>query len=199
MVSWLAEIVGFQVETAQVAREVPFMRNPQTGRHAGKIDLIVAEDANAQSWYGLEIQAVYFSGDAMGKEFEALRNRSSAALPFPVGKRRPDWRSSSAKRLMPQLDLKSPTLQRWHSKLAVAVDRPFFDSLGGPSESPSQDINDGDIIWLVPELVNGQLHRGHWEVLTLEQSTVKLLSAEKVKRGTFEVSLRSRLRPLIGG
>lgn len=197
VLSWLAEIVGFELDTARVAREVSFLRNPQTGRPAGKVDLIVANDGSAQRWYGLEIQAVYFSGDAMDKEFRALRTHADPTLLFPVGTRRPDWRSSSAKRLMPQLSLKAPTLQRWNSKLAVAVDRPFFDALGGPSENPSQDINDGDIIWLVPELVNGELRRGHWEVLTLKESEEKLLSGDKVKRDAFEANLRSRLVPLV--
>jgi len=30
---------------------------------------------------------------------------------------------------MPQLQVKVPTLRRWASKLAVAVDRPFFEDL----------------------------------------------------------------------
>ncbi len=102
---------------------------------------------------------------------------------------------------MPQLEIKVPTLRRWASKLAVAVDRPFFDSIGGPSKNPTRDLDDGDIIWLVPELrtdLDGhmQLTPGHWEVLTLEQSRSKLLAAETISRGDFEASLKRRLRPL---
>ena len=40
---WLAEIVGF--DDVFLAREVPFMRSPATGRAAGRIDLVVAGDA----------------------------------------------------------------------------------------------------------------------------------------------------------
>ncbi|MYE00168.1 MAG: hypothetical protein F4Y03_02650, partial [Alphaproteobacteria bacterium] len=39
---WLGEIVGFS--DPYVAREVPFMRSPTTGREAGRIDLIVSGD-----------------------------------------------------------------------------------------------------------------------------------------------------------
>ena len=84
-----------------------------------------------------------------------------------------------------------------------ATDRPFFDAIGGPSPSFSRDLGDGDIVWLVPELVRTDagfaLARGHWEVLTLEASGEKLLAAETIKREAFEEALRTRLRPLTDG
>ena len=201
LVRWLAEIVNFQPEEAMVAREVPFMRGAGTGKAAGKIDLVVARSAGGElAWYGLEIQAVYFSGRGMGSEFFRLRDRPDRPE-FPSAVRRPDWRSSGAKRLMPQLQIKVPTLRRWGAKLAVAVDAPFFASLGGPSPEPSRDLGDGDIIWLVPELAvdeegRHRLARGHWEVLTLEESSDKLLAAQTVSRKAFEDTLRSKLEPL---
>lgn len=204
LLRWLAEIVGFSPHESLMAREVPFMRGTGTDKPAGKIDLVVAKTTEGHLvWYGLEIQAVYFSGRGMPSEFEELQNDDHAKPPFPNAIRRPDWRSSSAKRLMPQLQIKVPTLRRWGSKIAVAVDRPFFESIGGPSPDPSRDLNDGDIIWLVPELVrndDGQsrLSRGHWEVLTLEETSKKLLAAETVRRETFEQRLRSKLEPLSG-
>ena len=167
------------------------MRAANTDRPAGKIDLVVARDRSGElTWYGLEIQAVYFSGPGMTSEFQALQDDSQEHLPFPNAIRRPDWRSSSAKRLMPQLQIKVPTLRRWASKIAVAVDRPFFDAVGGTSSLPSQNLTDGDIIWLVPELAptesdGYQLCRSHWEVLTLEKSVEKLLAAETVRDDTL--------------
>lgn len=108
---------------------------------------------------------------------------------------------SSAKRLMPQLEIKAPTVRRWGAKLAVAVDRPFFAAIGGASTQPSHDLNEGDIIWLVTRLerpVSGSLRliRDHWEVLTLEDSNKRLQAAETVGRENFETALKSRLRPL---
>ncbi|MCY3786036.1 MAG: NotI family restriction endonuclease [bacterium] len=194
LLGWLAEIVGFG-SNAMTAREVPFMVGP-AGAAAGMIDLVVAAEDHGLRWYGLEIQSVYFSGDGMGREFAALGVDGGGDAPFPVGHRRPDWRSSSAKRLMPQLQVKGPTLRRWGSKIAVAVDLPFHDSIGGPSPSPSNDLDSGDVIWLVSEARDGQLLRRHWEVLTLEQTCDKLLAAAPVTRAEFEDTLRSKLTPL---
>ena len=196
LIRWLAEVVGFLPETTLVARETPFMLGTKTRKPAGKIDLVVAQDRHVLTWFGLEIQAVYFSGPGMEIEFEALRDSQSACAPFPLRVRRPDWRSSSAKRLAPQLQIKGPTLRRWHSEIAVAVDKPFYASIGGPSNTPSHDLDSGDVIWLVPELSANRLERGHWEVLTLEVSTEKLLSAKAIPRQEFEYALRRKLTPL---
>ncbi len=197
VVRWLADVVGFAADSVQVAREIPFMLGANTNKSAGKIDLVVAQQQHDLTWFGLEIQAVYFSGPGMAMEFEALRHSRSVRPPYPRATRRPDWRSSSAKRLMPQLQVKGPTLRRWHSKIAVAVDKPFFAAIGGPSLKPTQDLNDGDVIWLVPELsADHQLERWHCEVLTLEESQAKLLSAREIRRHEFERLLRDKLNPL---
>lgn len=111
----------------------------------------------------------------------------------------PRWLAQSAKWLMPQLQVKGPTLRRWGTKLAVTVDLPFFDAIGGPSTKPSRDLNDGDIIWLIPRVTDDyRLVAHHWEVLSLEASSDKLLSAETVKRQEFEAALRTKLQR-IGG
>ena len=201
VIRWLADIVGFSESDAQVAREVPFMMGTATGKPAGMIDLVVARMMDGRlDWYGLEVQAVYFSGRGMQSEFEGLALDRNNPPPFPDSVRRPDWRSSSAKRLMPQLQVKVPTLRRWAAKMAVTVDRPFFDAIGGPSPNPSHDLGDGDVIWLVPELADGHhLVRGHWEVLTLEQSSEKLQAAETVRQADFERTLGEKLEPLQTG
>ena len=155
------------------------MRSPATGRAAGRIDLVIAQDGDASAWFGLEVQAVYFSGKGMQADFELLLTSDGKKPPKPTAIRRPDWRSSSAKRLMPQLQVKGPTLRRWGTKLAVAVDLPFFEAIGGPTPTPSRDLNDGDIVWLVPHIdPDHRLTTHHWEVLSLEASCEKLLSAE---------------------
>ena len=193
---WLGSIVGFP-DNIFLAREVPFMRSPETDRPAGRIDMVLASNQEANIWIGLEIQAVYFSGKGMQKDFEMLLESEDALPPKPTAVRRPDWRSSSAKRLMPQLQVKGPTLRRWGTKLAVAVDLPFFEAIGGPSKNPSQDLDDGDIIWLIPKMTDAfQLKAHHWEVLSLEESSDKLLSAKTVKRREFEDALRAKLEPI---
>lgn len=201
VVRWLAEIAGITPGAALLAREVPFMESTATGKPAGMIDLVVARNSDGiLDWYGLEVQAVYFSGTGMTSQFEALRDDPADKAPFPDAIRRPDWRSSSAKRLMPQLQVKVPTLRRWGRKLAVAVDRPFFNALEQVTRRSSQDLNDGDVIWLVSALEpaeNGlQLVRSHWEVLTLEQTSQMLLAAETIPRDDFESALNAKLEPL---
>lgn len=192
---WLARIVSLR--RVYLAREVPFMRSPSTDRAAARIDFVVAKDGNASVWFGLEVQAAYFSGKGMHSDFEILLTDDSEVPPEPGAKRRPDWRSSSAKRLIPQLQVKGPTLRRWGTTLAVAVDQPFFDAVGGPSAAPSQDLNDDDIVWMVPRIEpDFRLTTHHWEVLSLEASCEKLLSAETVGRQEFEQALRARLEPL---
>ena len=189
---WLARIVGFP--QVYLASEVPFMRSPSTGRPAGRIDLVVAKDGDASAWFGLEVQAVYFSGGNMPRDFRLLRDSTEETMPNPTAHRHPDWRSSSAKRLMPQLQVKAPTLRRWGTKLAVAVDLPFFRAIGGATDSPSHDLNDGDIVWLVPAIsADFRLVEHHWEVLSLEASSDKLLSAETIRRQDFEDTLRDKL------
>lgn len=199
VVHWLADVVGFDRATLQIAREVPFMQSAANpAKPAGRMDLVLARDTgNNLSWYGLEIQAVYFSGPGMPSEFQRLLTDPHPRPPFPDRVRRPDWRSSSAKRLMPQLQIKVPTLRRWGTRLAVAVDRPFFDVLGGPSPAPIRELDEGEVIWLVPALdANYQLQRQHWEMMSLEASSTKLLAAQTVRRAEFEEALRHRLQPL---
>ena len=197
---WLAQVVGFDEAESFLAREVPFMHSPSTGRPAGRIDLVLANSDKDFIWFGLEIQAVYFSGKGMRTEFERLALDADKLPPSPNAVRRPDWRSSSAKRLMPQLQIKAPTLRRWGTKLAVAVDMPFFEAIGGPSRKVSRDLDEGDIIWLVPQISDEyQLEALHWEVLSLEDSSDKLLAAKTVKRGEFEEALRAKLQPLRTG
>ena len=138
VIRWLAEIVGFPPEETMVAREVPFMQNSVTGKPACKIDLVIGRDARAAElhWYGVERQAVYFSGPGMDSQFHILLE------------------------------------------------------------------NEGDIIWLIPEFVldadtnQYRMQRGHWEVLTLEASTDKLLAAQTVSRSAFEEALARKLARL---
>ena len=193
----LADVVGFDKSATFIAREVPFMRSPATSKPAGMIDMVLADGVDGLKWFGLEIQSVYFSGPGMQTEFERLSRDSGSAPPYPDRIRRPDWRSSSAKRLMPQLQTKVPMMRQWGTKMAVAVDVSFFEAIGGASDSPSRDVDDGDIVWLVVEITKERcLEVKHWEVLRLEDSNDRLLAAERIKRHEFEDHMRSKLQPL---
>lgn len=197
LVHWLAEIAGFDGGEAMVAREVPFMRFAEP-----TLNLVLARTANGWlNWHALDVQSASISGAGMYSQFESLRDDRHARAPFPDADRQPDWASVRATLLL-KTGVKTRLL-RWSQQTAVAVDRPFFDAIGGPSPSFSRDLGDGDIVWLVPEIARTEegfaLARGHWEVLTLEASGEKLLAAETVKREAFEEALRARLKPLAEG
>ena len=65
------------------------------------------------------------------------------------------------------------------------------------SEPPIQDLDEGEVIWLVPKLsAQYRLQRWHWEMLSLDESSVKLQAARTVRRAEFETTLRSKLGPL---
>ena len=97
------------------------------------------------NWCALEIQAVYLSGRSMNEEFRRIKDYEGEGPPFPGQVRRPDYRSSGPKWLMPQLQIKVPTLRRWGKKMAVVVDKHFFQSLGHMEEVG--DLSSGDIAW----------------------------------------------------
>src|SRR5436190_19309408 len=98
----------------------------------------------------------------MAFDFEAIRNSATTGLPFPTKTRRPDYRSSGPKRLMPQLQIKVPSLRRWGKKMAVVVDESFFRALGKMDAVP--EPSNADIAWFIVELVpGGQTAKLQWK------------------------------------
>jgi hypothetical protein len=196
-----------------VVGEIGFLERSGTGgrekrrKDVGRIDNVLAHpDLTTLRWCALEKQAVYFSGRGMKKEFRKVRATRSEGLPFPTEHRRPDFRSSGAKRLMPQLQVKVPTLRRWGKKMAVVVDRSFFDALG--EMRSVQDISSCDIAWFVVryEQSNGtSLLVPDLVVLTTLEDTVQGLTGglpvalpafeEKIRQKIAERSLSSEAIP----
>src|SRR6266545_3910886 len=114
----------------------------------GRIDNVLVHPTQIPiDWCGVELQAVYFSGKAMKKEFSLLAEREHAVLPFPAAYRRPDWRSSGPKRLLPQLQTKIPTIRTWGKKMAVVIDESFFASLIGLERE--RHLSNSEIAWFV--------------------------------------------------
>ncbi len=75
---------------------------------------------------------------------------------------------------MPQLQIKVPTLRRWGKKMAVVVDRAFFDSVGEMDRV--SDISNADIAWFVvrfeevPGTAYSRIVRDEVRYTTLERS-----------------------------
>jgi hypothetical protein len=118
------------------------------------------------------MQAVYFSGKSMENDFKIMREWNGPGSPFPMVQRRPDFRSSGPKRLMPQLQTKVPTISRWGKKMAVVIDRAFWNSLGTMREV--KDLSNSEIVWFVVkyEAINGHfaLERDQLHFTTLSNA-----------------------------
>lgn len=201
---WVGEVILNDSNPLMVG-EVGFLEaGPSTdsdgGDDVGRIDMVLVNSTQPEntplSWVALEIQAVYFSGDAMRGEFQAFSDSNVDWVIFPAGRRRPDYRSSGPKRLMPQLQIKVPTLRRWGKKMAVVVDRAFFDSIGEMDNV--SDISNADIAWFVVryEEVEGgaaRIVRDEVRFTTLERSVEGLTGGKPVALPVFETRISGKL------
>ena len=168
----------------------------------GNIDMVLVNPkAPFLDWCPLEIQAVYFSGDDMSVEYRHIIEWKGKGIPFPTGSRRPDYRSSGPKRLMPQLQIKIPTLRRWGKKMAVVIDEQFFGSLGEmvPLDDPN-DVSNCDMGWFVlrfnEETNPVKLEPWKCHLTTLERAVEGLTNGFPVSLPAFEEKIRSKLEEL---
>jgi hypothetical protein len=195
---WVGETVLGDDDPSLVG-EVGFLESGAStdsagGDDVGRIDMVLVSNKTVagapMAWAALEIQAVYFSGDAMRGEFQAIDDAGVDWVVFPAGRRRPDYRSSGPKRLMPQLQIKVPTLRRWGKKMAVVVDRAFFDSIGEMDHVA--DISNADIAWFVvrfedaPGETRTKMVRDEVRYTTLERSVEGLTGGKAVPLPVFE-------------
>lgn len=159
------------------------------GADVGYIDMILVSPRAGPGlplrWTPVEIQAVYFSGKEMAIEFRHILE-IEGALSLPKVARRPDYRSSGPKRLMPQLQIKVPTLRRWGKKMAVVVDLPFFRSMG--EMRSVSDVSNADIVWYLVDFVT-TTQSAHRELVVVEELYTTLESAIEGLTGGTPVSL----------
>jgi hypothetical protein len=125
------------------------------GKSAGNIDVVlVAYDqvGRVVDYGALEVQAVYISGNISTPflhYMEAPDARAAMDWRGQPNYPRPDYLSSSRKRLAPQLIYKGGILNAWKRKMAVALNTGFFNTL--PAMEPV-DAAEADIAWLVYDL-----------------------------------------------
>ncbi|OHB73724.1 MAG: hypothetical protein A2W17_01695 [Planctomycetes bacterium RBG_16_41_13] len=129
--------------------------NDANGKSAGNIDVVlVAYDDNRKifDFGALEIQAVYISGN-IRDPFEYYMKNPKAHAQMDWSNQpnypRPDYLSSSRKRLAPQLLYKGGILHSWHKKTVVALNKSFFETL--PSLK-TVSKSKADISWLIYDL-----------------------------------------------
>ena len=143
------------------------------GNAAGNIDLLlVSYDSTGRviDFGSLEVQGVYISGN-IRRPFQRYMQGHGTGRQFDwAGERnypRPDYLSSSRKRLVPQLIYKGGILKTWSKKMAVAVDRGFYETLPALSEV---DAGQADIVWLVYNLERDE-ERNLYQLVLHKKST----------------------------
>jgi hypothetical protein len=198
---WVGEIL-LGTDTPIIIPELPFLMTEVSERDkepdaVGKIDrILVKAEGDSLQWCALEMQAVYFSGKSMENDFRVMRSWKGPGIPFPKVQRRPDFRSSGPKRLMPQLQIKVPTIRRWGKKMAVVVDRAFWESLSEMREV--RDISNCEIVWFVVSFGEVKenrfpLQRHQTHFTTLSHAVEGLTGGTPMSLERFEEQIRARL------
>lgn len=133
----------------------------------------------------------------MSRDYEAIRSYTGNGTPMPGGGRRPDFRSSGPKRLMPQLQIKVPSLRRWGKKMVVIIDRPFLDAMA-PMDTVGH-VSNCDIVWVVVDY-DEQREYGAAKLVvdqilytTLEDSVVGLTAGVPTTLPEFEAKLTQKV------
>lgn len=129
--------------------------NDATGKSAGNIDVVLVaynDSGKVIDFGALEIQAVYISGNVREPfEYYIRDPQSWASMDWSKEPNypRPDYLSSSRKRLVPQLVYKGGILHSWKKRIAVALNRSFFATLPTLNRVPKDKA---DIAWLIYDL-----------------------------------------------
>jgi hypothetical protein len=107
--------------------------NDKFGKSAGNIDYVLVsydDKGRVLNFGSLEVQSVYISGNLTGPFTAYLENPSpnfewKNAFKYP----KPDYLSSSRKRLVPQIIAKGSILNQWGKKQAVALQTKFYETI----------------------------------------------------------------------
>ncbi len=177
----------------------------KTGVSAGNIDLVlVAYDASGRltDFGALEVQAVYISGNVR-RPFEYYMEDPAGRQNMQwSGHVRPDFLSSSRKRLAPQLVSKGGIINAWGKKLAVAVDRSFFATLPQLTEV---DKGLADMAWLVYAL-EMDLQENRYRLVSYKTvytqfapALAQIAQAQPGSMDDFVAQLQSRLDHTLAG
>ena len=124
------------------------------GKSAGNIDYVLVsyDDKGRVIDFGsLEVQSVYISGNLTGPFTAYLEEPTpefswAQAFKYP----KPDYLSSSRKRLIPQIIAKGSILKQWNKKQTVALQTAFYNTL-----PPLPEVNkaDSDFAFFLYDLV----------------------------------------------
>lgn len=125
------------------------------GKSAGNIDYVLVsydDKGRVLDFGSLEVQAVYISGNLSGP-FSAYLEKPDPDFSWEHAFKspKPDYLSSSRKRLVPQIIAKGSILKQWNKKQAVALQTTFYNTL--PS-LPEVDKVESDFALFLYDLVS---------------------------------------------
>jgi hypothetical protein len=125
----------------------------KNGQSAGNIDFVLVQyndKGQLVDFSSLEVQGVYISGN-LRNPFEEYMKKPTRDFEWPRGYNypKPDYLSSSRKRLIPQMLYKGGIFQAWKKKQSVALQKSFFETL--PS-LPTTTKSKADIAWFLYDL-----------------------------------------------
>lgn len=176
--------------------------NDKNGQSAGNIDVVLVayDDRGRVTDFGaLEVQAVYISGNVR-RPFEFYMEDPEHHLNMDWAGRglypRPDYLSSSRKRLAPQMLYKGSIIHAWRKKQAVALHRAFFETL---PRLPEVAAEDAEIAWLVYDLVHDPVQNRRQLVLhktiytRFEPTLLRITVPEIGSLNDFLAHLQTRL------
>lgn len=182
--------------------------NDKANKSAGNIDVVLlAYDSVGRiiDYGALEVQAVYISGNVR-TPFEHYMERPRERFDMDWRKQknypRPDYLSSSRKRLAPQLIFKGGILHSWNRKMAVALDKPFYQTLP-QLETVSKE--QAEMAWFVYDLLHDPTQNRYDLVLQetiytrFEAALLQITRSEAGSESTFLSQLQTRLDKRLSG
>lgn len=127
------------------------------GKSAGNIDYVLVaydEVGRVVDFGSLEVQSVYISGNLTGPFVSYIDNPSAdfswaQAFKYP----KPDYLSSSRKRLVPQIIAKGSIIKQWGKRQVVALQTSFYNTLPA---LPEFDKAEADFAFFLYDLVKDQ-------------------------------------------
>ena len=132
------------------------------GQSAGNVDYVIVsydEEGLITDFVSIEVQGVYISGNLRNPFQQYMKaptpNFEWSGINYP----RPDFLSSSRKRLIPQMLYKGGIFKAWNKKQCVVIQKSFFDTL---PTLPQTTKENADIAWFLYDLeYNKQEKRNH--------------------------------------